>query len=445
MTRPGSGPKEAMLALAVAAALGPCGVGANEHAGPRAPTHRPHLLTLALAVQEGLAADPRIGADAETLRQAEADVRSASQLPNPSLSVSKTLVPFGSAFTPDLPGGPTQLDFEISYPLDWLVFGKRGAAVTSARAGLEQARAAHDDFVRQRRSEIAVAFVDVLVAARLLDLARQDASDLDRIQAIAQQRVAVGGAAAVEVDRSAVAVLEARRELRQRDAALRVARATLAATLGRTGEDADFEVEGDLDVGTPRGAPDLGALASTAEQARPDILARRRAVEKAVADLRLAQRSAWPALTARGAYDRQYQESLGFPDASSFGLGLDLALPLFDRNQGGVSQAASAQSQRELELRAALLALRAELVQAAAEYSVAREALLAEDRAQLETAERLRDRVQKAYELGGRPMLEVLDAQRVYREAARQDASGRAALLRAVHRLNAAVGQEVVP
>jgi hypothetical protein len=39
----------------------------------------------------------------------------------------------------------------------------------------------------------------------------------------------------------------------------------------------------------------------------------------------------------------------------------------------------------------------------------------------------------------------VLDAQRVYGEAARQDASGRAALLRAVHRLNAAVGQEVVP
>jgi cobalt-zinc-cadmium efflux system outer membrane protein len=431
--------------LALLFALRPPAAGAGADPATRSPEERPRVLTLAVAIQEGLGSDPRVAAEAETVRQAEADVRTASQPPNPSLSLSGTLIPFGSAFTADRQGGPTQLDLELSYPLDWIVFGKRGAAVASARVGLEEARATYDDFVRQRSAEIAVAFVDVLEARDLVELGRQDVSDLDRIQSIAQERVAAGGAAAVEVDRTAVAVLEARREVRRREAALRIAQATLAASIGRTGPEAEFDVEGDLAVGAPGASPDLAALLSAAEQARPDILARRRAVAKAAAELHLARRNAWPELTSRVGYSRQYQESLGFPDASSYGLGLDVTLPLFDRNQGGVRKAASAQAQRELELRAALLALRAEIQQAASEYTVARESVLAEDRAQLEAAERVRERVQRAYEIGGRPLLEVLDAQRVYREAARQSASGRAAFLRAVHRLNAAVGQEVVP
>ena len=410
---------------------------------PGQATERPRVLTLAGAIQEGLAFDPRVGAEAEAVRQAEADIKTASQAPNPSASVSKTLTPLGSAFTADRQGGPPQRDLELSYPLDWLLFGKRGAAVASARMGLAEARANYQDFVRQRKTDIAVTFLAVLEARELLQLSRQDTSDLDRLQAIAQQRVALGGAAAVEVDRIAVAVLEARREARRREAALRVARSALAAIIGR--EDTEFEVEGDLAVGIPAVAPDLSAVLAMAEQARPDIRARRRAVDRAAAELRLARRSAWPELTSRVAYTRQYQESLGFPDASSYGLGLDLTLPLFDRNQGNIRKAVSIQSQRELELRGALLALRAEIAQAASDYSVAREAAIAEDRAQLEAAQRVRERVQKAYELGGRPLLEVLDAQRIYREAARQTSSGRAAFLRAAHRLNAAVGQEVVP
>jgi cobalt-zinc-cadmium efflux system outer membrane protein len=242
-----------------------------------------------------------------------------------------------------------------------------------------------------------------------------------------------------------VAVLEARRERRRREAALAVARASLAASIGRSGPDADFEVEGDLAVGSPAAPPELESLLAKAEQARPDVLARRRAVARSAADLRLARKSAWPELTPRVGVTRQYQESLGFPDASSWGVGLDVTLPLFDRNQGGIAKATSAQTRSELELRAALVALRPEVQQAAAEYAVAREAVLAEDPAQLEAAERVRDRVHKAYEIGGRPLLEVLDAQRVYREAARQLTSGRAAFWRAVHRLNAAVGQDVVP
>jgi cobalt-zinc-cadmium efflux system outer membrane protein len=408
-------------------------------------TDRPHVLTLAGALQEALALDPSVRADAETIQQAHADVITASRPPNPTLTASKTLIPLGTEFTPQVQGGPPQLDLGLGYPLDWLLFGKRGAAVASAQLGLQGAQAAHEDFKRRKTSDVAAAFVDVLEAKDLLELAQQDAQDLERVQSIAQQRVSIGGAAPVEVDRSAVAALEARRELRRREAALRVARATLAALLGRSGADADFEVEGSLDVATPAALPDSGALAVEAEGARPDIRVSRLAVDRAAADVHLARRVALPELTPRIGYTRQYQESLGYPDVSSYGVGVDVTLPLFDRNQGNISRALSVQSQRQLELRAALGGLRAEIVQAASDYDVARQAVLNEDRAQLEAARRVRERVQAAYEIGGRPLLEALDAHRVFREASRQSVSGRAAFLRALYRLNAAVGREVVP
>ena len=126
MTRFGPNPAQAILALAVLVPLHPSGLGADDAPGTQPTRERPRVLTLAIAIQEGLGADPSIGAAAETVTQAEADVRTASQPPNPSLSLSRTLIPFGSAFTPDRQGGPTQLELELSYPLDWFVFGKRG-------------------------------------------------------------------------------------------------------------------------------------------------------------------------------------------------------------------------------------------------------------------------------------------------------------------------------
>jgi len=298
--------------------------------------------------------------------------------------------------------------------------------------------------VRRRMADVAIAFLDVLEARDLLELARADTGDLEHIQSIADQRAAVGGAAPVEVDRIRVGTLEARREVRRREGALRVARSALAALLGRTGPEAEFEVEGSLEAAPPSAAPGLEELLAAAEESRPDVAARRRAVDRAAADVQVARKTAWPELTPRIGYTRQYQESIGYPDASSWGFGVEVSVPVFDRNQGNIGRAVSVQSQRELELRAGLAALRAEVQQALSDYVVAREAAIGEDVEQLEAARSVRERVRSAYELGGRPLLEVLDAERVYREASRQSVSGRATLLRALHRLNAAIGREVV-
>lgn len=51
----------------------------------------------------------------------------------------------------------------------------------------------------------------------------------------------------------------------------------------------------------------------------------------------------------------------------------------------------------------------------------------------------------KAYEVGGRPLVDVLDAQRNYRETYRLFISSRANYWTAATRLNASLGKKIIP
>ena len=42
------------------------------------------------------------------------------------------------------------MDVQVGYPIDWFLFGKRAAAMASARQGVRQSEADYADLVRQR-------------------------------------------------------------------------------------------------------------------------------------------------------------------------------------------------------------------------------------------------------------------------------------------------------
>ncbi|HMP15982.1 MAG TPA: TolC family protein, partial [Gemmatales bacterium] len=77
------------------------------------------------------------------------------------------------------------------------------------------------------------------------------------------------------------------------------------------------------------------------------------------------RRQAYPEISPQVGYTRQFQrKAIGFPDANSFGFGVEMTLPIFDRNQGNRLRAASVTVQQEYELQAGLIELRAEVIQA---------------------------------------------------------------------------------
>ena len=86
------------------------------------------------------------------------------------------------------------------------------------------------------------------------------------------------------------------------------------------------------------------------------------------------------------------------------------------------------QRQTNLNLRAQLIDLRSEIEQAVQAYQTAYVTVTTDDPAQLTTAANVRDKIRMAYELGGRPLIEVLDAERAYRDTYRLYITGRSAI-----------------
>ena len=101
------------------------------------------------------------------------------------------------------------------------------------------------------------------------------------------------------------------------------------------------------------------------------------------------------------------------------------------------------QQQNELQLR--LIELRSEVEQATQELRTARANAEAIADEQLEIATQVRESISQAYLAGGRPLIDVLDAQRRFRDTYRLYISSRADYRRAVVKLNSTVGKQVVP
>src|SRR5262249_39489 len=150
---------------------------------------------------------------------------------------------------------------------------------------------------------------------------------------------------------------------------------------------------------------------------RPDIQSLRRQVSKAQADTVVERRKAYPQITPQFGYTRQFQtEAIGQPDADSWDASVTTTLPLFDRNQGNRAKAESVLAQSNFHLQAGLVDLRAEIEQVVQDFRTAYQNARSIAQDQLKVAAEIRDSITTAYNAGGRPLIDVLDAQRNYRE-----------------------------
>jgi len=404
----------------------------------------PREFTLDQAIQTALKTDPRISAAMENVRQAEADLTTAGLIPNPGFSTSGTLIPLNREFTVNRQGGPPQFDAGFAMPIDWFVFGKRAAAITSGEYGVDAASADFANTIRLRISATISAFYDVLEAQAMLVLAQENQKNLAEMEKIILNRVTLGGVGTIEEDRIKLSLFASHRELHTQELNLSAALNKLRALLGISDATA-ISVKGTLDIIQPKNPITIEEAFKWAEDNRPDLAALRRQLDKANANIQLEERNAYPQITPKIGYTRQFQQqAIGFPDANSWGVGVDVTVPLFDRNQGNIAKAKSVQVQTQHTLRAQLVDLRAEIDQAVKTFSSAYQFITHDDPGQLEAATNVRDKINQAYELGGKTLLEVLDAQRAYLETYKVHINGRSSYWHALYQLDAAIGKDLL-
>jgi len=427
-------------AIAIGVAVACAGLAAGEDEPAPMPAS---ALTLDQAINLCLTNDPRLRAGLEAVNQVRGDAWTASLRPNPELNVAGALLPLSRRFTPEAPAGPSEFDVGVSYPIDWFLFGKRAAAMASATMGVRVSECEYADLVRRRVTETALAFYDVLEAKDSLKLARQDLENLERVEALTRKAVENGGRPQVELSRVRLELLTRRRELRDAESALVTSKAKLRALIGGADADPGFEVAGTLDGPLTAEPLPVEEAYAMAEENRPDLLALRRKVARAQAEVVVERRNAMPEVTSDFGIAHQFQQSIGAPDATMWGTGLTMTLPLFNRNQGNRAKAASVVAQSNCELQAGLVELRAEIVEAVQALRTAQQNAASVAQEELRLAAQVRDSIGRAYEAGGRPLIDVLDAQRNFRETYRIYISSRAEYWRSLYKFNSAIGRQV--
>ncbi|MFA6072099.1 MAG: TolC family protein [Janthinobacterium sp.] len=396
------------------------------------------------AVQTALKADPVILAAFEGINQAEADLITAGLIPNPDFFAGGSLMPLDKRFTVDRQGGPPQVDVGLAMPIDWFLFGKRTAAIVSGRLGVDVASADFSNTIRLRIAETIAAFYTVLEAQSMLELAQENQDNLTKMEQIILNRVSLGGVGTIEADRIRLSIFSSHREVHAQELELTAALNQFRSLLG-IADDIRVTVKGTLEVASPAKPLSIDAAFKSAEENRPDLVSMQRQLDKAGADIALQESKAYPQVTPKVGLTRQFQQqAIGFPDANSWVAGVDIIVPIFDRNQGNIAKAKSVLTQSQFNLQAQFVTLRSEIDQAVNTYASAYQFLVNDDPGQLEAAKNVRDKIDQAYTLGGKTLIEVLDAQRTYLETYRMHITGRSNYWHSLYQLNAVIGKEIL-
>jgi cobalt-zinc-cadmium efflux system outer membrane protein len=398
-------------------------------------------ITLPMAIEMCVNNNFRVLAEAQKLRMAEADLTTSSLIPNPSLFADCQLIPLRHTdVTNQL--GPPQWDTLVSFPIDWLLFGKRLAAMQAARLGIEVQSADLANVLRTQLAHTVDAFYEVLMDDAYFKLAEKNLDELTEMEKLTKELAKTKKVGDMEVDRIKLAVHEAVLERHDRELALEIAKVRLRPFIGRTAADPDYDVEGVLTVTAVVPPPKLEEALALAEAHRPDLLSGRRAIDQANAVVELERRKAKPIVSLQPGwtYQDQAHETI-FRNGSLFDIGISTTLPFTDRNQGNIRKARAAVEERHFSYEGDRADALAEVESSVVSYADAVEHLTQFNTPEtLKAAHDLRKNMELAYRAGNRTLLEFLDAQKAYQSRLAHIIEFESFYWRQLNSLNAAVG-----
>lgn len=308
-------------------------------------------LGLDAAINRLIASNLDLQALRQEIPQADADVLTAGLRANPLIYGDTQFIPYGANFTNTRPGGPTQYDVNITYPID--VSGKRLARVRTAGLAKSGIEAQYQDAVRRQVGSLYRAFVDLQVARLNATAAEVAFKEQESIIDAADKHVAGRLKPLDNVERLTIELDQLRTNLDEAHSALDDAKEALALLLNLPPENAStLATRGRLRVPAPSVAP-LEELTRIALCTRPDVIASRRGLGRAHSELTLARVNRFDDIFVF--YDPiTYQDNhpSRLPSSHSWGIGVTIPLPIFNRNQGNIARAHGNISQTQIELTA---------------------------------------------------------------------------------------------
>lgn len=397
-------------------------------------------LTLPEFITRTVTYNLRLKIGRETINQAQADFVTDSLIPNCQFMSQGQLIPLSLADI-NHQQGPPQYDNMLTIPIDWLLFGKRVAAMEASRWQVDVKEADQADLVRRTVTQAVLLFYDYLQANELIKVVKEDIEELQKLETIALKNFKAG-MAKIDSERVRLSILDSIRELHRRESALASIKSRLRAFIGRNSLDPDFELVGTLEVSKALPPLDVRAALELARSRRPDLRSDDLAVAQSRAAIEKEERKKYPQMAVQAGFSYQDQVHItGYPNATLLNVNVTTSLPFTDRNQGNILKAYSALRASQDKLEADTADALAEVEAAAAAYKEAFEAVTTDDPATLTQALDVLTHTREAYEKGGdKNILDMLDAVRTYRDRVRSLVSTKTSYWQALHALNGAMG-----
>ncbi len=349
-------------------------------------------LGLSEAVEIGLLNNPALQAAFRNIGMAHADRVQAGLLKNPSL---------GAALRFPTGGGGSEFEgglFASLFDVLQRPKRKRIAEYHLQREVLQLANRA-----ALLASDIRSAYLEANSADRLFGIAEENLASANQLSGLASARLEAAAGTAVDANLARVEWLEIKVALRDAALASGEAHARLCLLLGL--EPGKQEIELTEPWGeTPSDLLPLDELEILALAKRLDIRAAREAVKQAAAEVE-KQRS----LFARN-IDVGLVAEKG--DDWSFGPGIEMAIPILDRNKAQIAKAREALAQHGSILTALELLAKQEVYSAMAQVEASRGSLAIYRDDILTCAEQAFSQARESYQLGKTNMFPALEAQR---------------------------------
>ncbi|MDH4194049.1 MAG: TolC family protein [Nitrospirota bacterium] len=325
----------------------------------------------------------------------------AKLFPNPVLSLFG-----GAAFTQQQTfKGTRYLTPQIEQM--FLLAGKRGYRIESAGYGIQAAEATFTDAIRELTLALKDAYFQVQLASRRLDLAKDNQERFHRILTIGELRFKKGFIAEVDLIRLRLQAVDFGAQVIRFSQEVQTALNDLRLLLALP-PTTDLVLTSDLVY--KRVTPDIDRLRTEALDKRPDLQARRFVLSQQQANLKLAKSLRIPDPVVGGSFTIQGPQ--GGSNQQLYGLTLEVPLPVFDRNQGGIAQAEIAIQVAQVDLHKTTLEVQNEIEVTYRNLTQSQRLVEAYQAGVLDDARTTFFILEKAYQKGGVTLLDVLDAAR---------------------------------
>ena len=436
---PVSAPQPAPVSPTSNSFAGTLDLPSQENDGP------PDGLTLEKAIDIALERSLDLRQKFFEIPMARADVLQASLRANPVFYQDGQLLQYkGLPFSRSRPGGPQQYDTNITYPLD--ISGKRLARTAVATRAVKVMEALYQDAVRQRIDDVYGAYVAALNARQTERYARSSVQGFKNLSTRTKQLFDKGLVNRVDYDRVRVQLRTTELGLVDATASYRKARLDLGSLLNLSIEEASaMELRGSIQVAAPP-PPAIPDLVKIALDERPDITSLRLGVTRAQADVKLARANAYSDVYVLWQpYTFQDNSTYGLKSATSWALGVTVPLPVYNRNQGGISRAKINVEQSQLQLNDIERQAKIDIEEAVQEYEISRRLVESLRNEVIPEAQEMLAQTVKLLDAGDKSIPELIAVQLEYNDKVKQYLDTAIRFRRSMLSINTVVGKRVMP